>query len=83
MWLFDDAKLVLNSLNFNDDIVRFFYIWNKANGMLVNAKKAYVFFWDCRANVRARQHHSSATTVREVSRSLCQQKVKMEHAHAM
>ena len=40
MWLFaDDAKLVFNSLNFNDDLVRF-YNWNQANGMLVNAKKS-------------------------------------------
>ena len=40
MWLSaDDAKLVFNSLNFNDDLVRF-CSWNQANGMLVNAKKS-------------------------------------------
>ena len=40
MWLFaDDAKLVFNSLNFNEDLVQFCN-WNQANGMLVNAKKS-------------------------------------------
>ena len=40
MWLLaDDAKLVFNSLDFNDDLVRFCN-WNQANGMLVNAKKS-------------------------------------------
>ena len=40
MWLFaDDAKLVLNSLIFNNDLLRFCN-WNQANGMLINAKKS-------------------------------------------
>ena len=84
MWLLaDDVKLNFISINFNDDLVRF-YNWNQANGMLVNAKKSLcISFCDFRAHVRARQHHNSATRVQEGSQSLCQRKFKMEHAHSM
>ena len=48
MWLFeahyaDDAKLVFNSLNFNDGLVRFCN-WIQANGRLVNRKKGHMYF---------------------------------------
>ena len=38
-------------------------------------KEPMYFIWDSRAHVMVRQHHNSATRVREGSRSLCQQNV--------